>query len=190
MHRCTPDPAAPAARRAAGASLNTLPCPTPTLFNGQGSGDHTPVRPQTSGTHARSSAQCGCLGHQRAWSDSLDLCSETMFQAERFHAGGVFWTCSWPDPTGRACADVTVGSWMLAFNVTHFDDRRLCEPACSATSIAVYAPTRNPLLLHRRLFAHGADPKHLVAALCLPVYCPEASCKLSCRGLSTLLPCP
>ena len=27
---------------------------------------------------------------------------------------------------------------MLAFNVTHYDDRRLCEPACSATSVAVY----------------------------------------------------
>ena len=27
----------------------------------------------------------------------------------------------------RCCADVTVGSWMLALNVTHLDDRRLCE---------------------------------------------------------------
>ncbi len=46
-------------------------------------------------------------------------------------------------PTPGLCrrrADVTVGSWMLAFNVTHFDDRRLCEPACSATSIGVCAP--------------------------------------------------
>lgn len=34
--------------------------------------------------------------------------------------------------------DVTVGSWMLAFNVTHYDDRRLCEPACSPTSVVVY----------------------------------------------------
>ena len=34
--------------------------------------------------------------------------------------------------------DVTVGSWMLAFNVTHYDDRRLCEPACSDTSVVVY----------------------------------------------------
>ena len=25
------------------------------------------------------------------------------------------------------CPDVTVGSWMLAFNVTHLDDRRLCQ---------------------------------------------------------------
>jgi hypothetical protein len=35
-------------------------------------------------------------------------------------------------------ADVTVGSWMLAFNVTHFDDRRLCETSCSQSSLAVY----------------------------------------------------
>ncbi|GAB4819945.1 hypothetical protein N2152v2_006991 [Parachlorella kessleri] len=34
--------------------------------------------------------------------------------------------------------DVTVGSWMLALNVTHFDDRRLCETSCSQSSLAVY----------------------------------------------------
>ena len=48
-----------------------------------------------------------------------------------------------------ACADVTVGSWMLAFNVTHFDDRRLCEPACSATSIAVCVPPHMAYSEHR-----------------------------------------
>lgn len=35
-------------------------------------------------------------------------------------------------------ADVTIGAWMLAFNTTPFDDRRLCETSCTATSIAVY----------------------------------------------------
>ena len=34
--------------------------------------------------------------------------------------------------------DVTVGSWMLAMQVQHFDDRRLCETKCSATSLAVF----------------------------------------------------
>jgi galactosylxylosylprotein 3-beta-galactosyltransferase len=34
--------------------------------------------------------------------------------------------------------DVTVGSWMLAARVQHFDDRRLCEKSCSETSIAVF----------------------------------------------------
>lgn len=34
--------------------------------------------------------------------------------------------------------DVTIGSWMLAFNVTHRDDRRMCEGSCSGTSIVVY----------------------------------------------------
>lgn len=35
-------------------------------------------------------------------------------------------------------ADVTIGSWMLALNSSHYDDRRMCEPACSATSLAVF----------------------------------------------------
>lgn len=51
--------------------------------------------------------------------------------------------------------DVTVGSWMLAFNVTHFDDRRLCEPACSATSIAVCVPPARPTSCPEE---NGADP--------------------------------
>ena len=35
-------------------------------------------------------------------------------------------------------ADVTLGSWMLAFNMHHFDDRRLCDPWCTPSSLAVY----------------------------------------------------
>lgn len=35
-------------------------------------------------------------------------------------------------------ADVTVGSWMLAFDVQHMDDRRLCEPWCSEHTLAVW----------------------------------------------------
>lgn len=38
----------------------------------------------------------------------------------------------------RFCADTTIGSWLLAFNATHYDDRRLCEAACSLSSLAVY----------------------------------------------------
>jgi galactosylxylosylprotein 3-beta-galactosyltransferase len=34
--------------------------------------------------------------------------------------------------------DVTVGSWMLARNVVHLDDRRLCATQCDDTSVAVY----------------------------------------------------
>ena len=33
---------------------------------------------------------------------------------------------------------MTVGTWMLALNTTHLDDRRLCETKCSASSLAVY----------------------------------------------------
>ncbi|CAD7702822.1 unnamed protein product [Ostreobium quekettii] len=34
--------------------------------------------------------------------------------------------------------DVTLGSWLLAFNISHYDDRRLCEASCSQTSLVVY----------------------------------------------------
>ena len=37
-----------------------------------------------------------------------------------------------------AHADVTIGSWLLALNSTHFDDRRLCETSCTGTSVGVY----------------------------------------------------
>lgn len=33
---------------------------------------------------------------------------------------------------------MTIGSWLLAFNTTHYDDRRLCETQCSETSLGVY----------------------------------------------------
>ncbi|KAJ4833780.1 hypothetical protein Tsubulata_014692 [Turnera subulata] len=34
--------------------------------------------------------------------------------------------------------DVTIGSWMLAMNVRHEDNRAICEPQCTPTSIAVW----------------------------------------------------
>jgi len=34
--------------------------------------------------------------------------------------------------------DVTVGAWMLALNVVHDDDRRLCDKSCKDTTIAMY----------------------------------------------------
>ncbi|CAK9151690.1 unnamed protein product [Ilex paraguariensis] len=34
--------------------------------------------------------------------------------------------------------DVTIGSWMLAMNVNHEDNRLLCEPECTPSSIAVW----------------------------------------------------
>ena len=37
-----------------------------------------------------------------------------------------------------ALADVTIGSWLLALNSTHFDDRRLCETYCTGTSVGIY----------------------------------------------------
>ena len=37
----------------------------------------------------------------------------------------------------RWCADVSVGLWMLLFNSTFFEDRRLCHPNCDRSAIAV-----------------------------------------------------
>ncbi|EOY13230.1 hypothetical protein QUC31_002224 [Theobroma cacao] len=34
--------------------------------------------------------------------------------------------------------DVTIGAWMLAMNVNHEDNRALCEPDCTPSSIAVW----------------------------------------------------
>ncbi|KAE8723482.1 putative beta-1,3-galactosyltransferase 14 [Hibiscus syriacus] len=34
--------------------------------------------------------------------------------------------------------DVTIGAWMLAMNVNHEDSRTLCEPECTASSVAVW----------------------------------------------------
>uniref|UniRef100_J3M4R2 Hexosyltransferase n=2 Tax=Oryza brachyantha TaxID=4533 RepID=J3M4R2_ORYBR len=34
--------------------------------------------------------------------------------------------------------DVTLGSWMLAMNVKHEDNRAMCDPHCTPTSIAVW----------------------------------------------------
>ncbi|KAL9227246.1 hypothetical protein vseg_002962 [Gypsophila vaccaria] len=34
--------------------------------------------------------------------------------------------------------DVTIGSWMLAMNVHHEDNRAICDPHCTPTSIAVW----------------------------------------------------
>ncbi|XWS10929.1 hypothetical protein CRYUN_Cryun38cG0040600 [Craigia yunnanensis] len=34
--------------------------------------------------------------------------------------------------------DVTIGAWMLAMNVNHEDNRALCEPECTPTSVAVW----------------------------------------------------
>jgi hypothetical protein len=34
--------------------------------------------------------------------------------------------------------DVTIGVWMLAMDVTHEDNRALCDPQCHPNSIAVW----------------------------------------------------
>lgn len=34
--------------------------------------------------------------------------------------------------------DVTIGAWMLAMNVNHEDNRQLCQPECTPSSVAVW----------------------------------------------------
>lgn len=54
--------------------------------------------------------------------------------------------------------DVTIGAWMLAMNVSHEDNRALCEPDCTPSSIAVWDipkcsglcnPEKKMLTLHK-----------------------------------------
>lgn len=52
----------------------------------------------------------------------------------RFRAPGITVSPRLPCPH----ADVTIGAWLLAFNATHWDDRRLCETNCTESSVAVY----------------------------------------------------
>lgn len=34
--------------------------------------------------------------------------------------------------------DVTIGAWMLAMNVKHENEKALCQPECTSSSIAVW----------------------------------------------------
>lgn len=45
--------------------------------------------------------------------------------------------------------DVAMGMWMAAFNVTLYDDLRLCTTTCTGTSVAV----------QNQLLCTGCDPK-------------------------------
>lgn len=67
-------------------------------------------------------------------------------------------------------SDVTVGSWMLAFNVSHFDDRRMCAPACGPTAVAVYDFPKCALLLGVYTCAH-LQRVMILAAAPLPSRC-------------------
>jgi len=74
---------------------------------------------------------------------------------------GLYISCKFNAIKRAFCADVTVGGWMLAMNVTHLDDRRMCDEHCGPATVAVYdipqcaglcdAPKSLPLL--------HADPK-------------------------------
>uniref|UniRef100_A0A0D9WDP9 Hexosyltransferase n=1 Tax=Leersia perrieri TaxID=77586 RepID=A0A0D9WDP9_9ORYZ len=47
--------------------------------------------------------------------------------------------------------DVTVGSWMLAMNVKHEDNRAMCDSTCTPTSIAVWDNSCNPAEIVKQL---------------------------------------
>lgn len=70
--------------------------------------------------------------------------------------------------------DVTIGSWMLAFNTTPYDDRRMCETSCTASSLAVYDMPR---------CAGLCDP-----AAQLPVLHASPACQTPALGPSGVLP--
>ena len=64
---------------------------------------------------------------------SLPLCGVPLTQAAQLTSTTACQQCS-----VLGDADVTIGGWMLAMNVTHLDDRRLCETACGPATLAVY----------------------------------------------------
>ena len=41
-------------------------------------------------------------------------------------------------PRRLANEDTTLGLWLLALGASHYDDRRLCSPACDESAVAVY----------------------------------------------------
>lgn len=60
--------------------------------------------------------------------------------------------------------DVTIGSWMLAMNVNHENNKQLCEPECTPSSIAVWDIPKcsglcNPEKKMLELHANGACSK-------------------------------
>uniref|UniRef100_A0A0E0HAT7 Hexosyltransferase n=1 Tax=Oryza nivara TaxID=4536 RepID=A0A0E0HAT7_ORYNI len=83
--------------------------------------------------------------HQRTYESSWELLGNEYFS----HASGLLYALS-SEVVGSLAAtnndslrmfdyeDVTVGSWMLAMNVKHEDNRAMCDSACTPTSIAVW----------------------------------------------------
>lgn len=47
----------------------------------------------------------------------------------------ISWNCSFRMFSNE---DVTIGAWMLAMNVNHENEKALCQPDCTPTSIAVW----------------------------------------------------
>lgn len=53
--------------------------------------------------------------------------------------------------------DVTVGSWMLAMNVKHEDNRAMCDSACTPTSIAVWDSKKCSSMSWQTVFRDRSD---------------------------------
>ncbi len=84
-----------------------------------------------------------------------------------------------PEPPHRApaaLADVTIGSWLLAFNASHYDDRRLCEAGCSEKSLAVYDIPQCAGLCDP---AAQLPALHASAACCLPATAADGTLPLA-----------
>jgi hypothetical protein len=54
--------------------------------------------------------------------------------------------------------DVTIGSWMLAMDVHHEDNRALCDPHCSPKSIAVWDIPKCSGNIN--MFSHNSNSSH------------------------------
>uniref|UniRef100_I1P5Y3 Hexosyltransferase n=1 Tax=Oryza glaberrima TaxID=4538 RepID=I1P5Y3_ORYGL len=87
---------------------------------------------------------CDLMYKKMVYKSSWELLGNEYFS----HASGLLYALS-SEVVGSLAAtnndlrmfdyeDVTVGSWMLAMNVKHEDNRAMCDSACTPTSIAVW----------------------------------------------------
>ncbi|KAI8471825.1 MAG: galactosyltransferase-domain-containing protein [Monoraphidium minutum] len=107
----------------------------------------------------------GCLKHGGVWTEPGTRWYEPrhllLGPTYYLHAYGSIYAVKGRD-------DTTVGLWMLAHGVRHFEDTRLCSPNCTEASVAVLrsecaglcAPVSDMLSLHGQPLCAAPPPSH------------------------------
>ncbi|KAK9839521.1 hypothetical protein WJX81_006993 [Elliptochloris bilobata] len=81
------------------------------------------------------------------------------FYALSRRAAGLLRRVNFGDMRIGAGEDTTIGLWMLAFNVSHTQDPRLCHYECEPDSIAVTGPCNGLCSPKEKMLELHADPK-------------------------------